>query len=98
MLERRFEVALYTALGFPAKLRKKLVFYEYFVILLAGLFIGTTSSLIGSIPVILSSTGTLPWAFMTCLISLVFVNGIFWIYVAMGFLPGSDPAKILRSE
>jgi ABC-type antimicrobial peptide transport system permease subunit len=98
MLERRFEAALYTALGFPEKLRKKLVFYEYFFILLAGLFIGITASLIGSIPVILTSTITLPWGFMICLLSLLFFNGIFWIYVAMGFLPGSDPAKILRSE
>ena len=98
MLERRFEVALYTALGFPEKLRKKLIFSEYFFILVSGLVIGITSAFLGSMPVLLSSAGSLPWFFTGGLVLLVFVNGIFWIFVAMSFLPHSDPAKILRSE
>jgi ABC-type antimicrobial peptide transport system permease subunit len=98
LLERRFEVALYTALGFPEKLRKRLIFSEYFFILLSGLTIGITAAFIGSLPTILYSARSISWIFTTGLIALVFFNGIFWIYIAIRTLPRSDPAKILRSE
>lgn len=79
ILERRQEIALLKAVGYPRKDIRKLITREYFFLLFWGILSGFGSAIIATLPSILSShSGT---SFSTILIWLLIlvINGWFWI-------------------
>jgi len=79
ILERRQEIALLKAVGYPRKEIRKLITREYFFLLSWGILSGFGSAIIATLPSILSShSGT---SFSTILIWLfiLVINGWFWI-------------------
>ncbi len=79
ILERRQEIALLKAVGYPRKEIRKLITREYFFLLFWGILSGFGSAIIATLPSILSShSGT---SFSTILIWLLIlvINGWFWI-------------------
>ena len=76
---RRRELILYSALGFPIPMTYRMLAREFLFILLTGIFIGMLSAFAGSLPsLLLSSPGTL--IFPGILLSIILVNGLIWIH------------------
>ena len=81
MLERKKELALLMAVGYNKTKIFKLVFAENLFLLFTGLIIGVAAAIIGILPSILSTSFNIPGTFMFVIVSVVFVNGLFWIYL-----------------
>ena len=81
MLERKNEIRLYTALGFPRRKIFTLLFTEYVIILLTGMFLGMISAMAGILPSLLSPAFQVPWLFLTLSGSAFLVNGLFWVWI-----------------
>jgi len=77
--DRRRELALYSALGFPFKLTYSLFAGEFIFILLSGIFIGIISAFAGTLPSVIRGS-LLNLLFPAIFITLVFGNGLFWIH------------------
>lgn len=81
ILERKQEIALLKAVGYPRKEIRKLITREYFFLLFWGILSGFGSAIIATLPSILSpNTGTSFSTILIWLLILVF-NGWFWIRV-----------------
>jgi hypothetical protein len=79
--DRRGEIALYHTLGFPEKLVRQLLRYEFLFILFAGLLTGVLSALAGTLPSWISA-GTHALVFPSLVVIAVMANGLVWIYYA----------------
>ena len=77
--DRRRELELYSALGFPAKTTYRLLAGEFLFILCTGILTGTVSALVGTLPSLVQGgmgVLSLPAEFL----GIVLLNGFFWIH------------------
>ncbi len=82
MLERKNELVLYTALGFPLRKIFTLLIAEYLLILLSGMLLGMISAVAGILPSVLSPAYQLPGIFLILMGSAFLINGVFWVWLA----------------
>ena len=83
IIERRKEIALYTALGFKRSRVTAILFREYLVLLAGGLAAGLPPALIAGMPSLLpGSQSANPW-FLVLLTTAIFINGILWIFITL---------------
>jgi len=80
MLERKNELALYTAIGFTHHAILKLIIAEYTGILFAGTFLGVLSASAGILPSLLSPAYHVP-APVILLLPVFLLNGILWVWL-----------------
>lgn len=82
MLERKNELVLYTALGFPRRKIFSLLITEYLLMLFTGMFLGMISAAAGILPSILSPAYQAPWVFLMLMGLGFLINGILWVWLA----------------
>ncbi len=75
LAERRGELALLQAVGFPGARLQRLIFVENLVVLLLGLAFGAAAALLAIMPQLLGAAASLPWAAAVGLVGSVAVCG-----------------------
>jgi putative ABC transport system permease protein len=79
IMERKSEIALYSALGYQRRQIHALLFREYIVLLLGGLAAGLPPALIAGFPSLLSASRQDGPLFLVLLVTVILVNGVLWI-------------------
>ena len=95
-LERRSELALLRALGYPARAVGWLVWSEHGVLLCLGLRTGVVAALLTVLPG--ARMGSLSLAPMVLLVVAVTTSGILWIWIASTFATRGSLLGALREE
>lgn len=99
VLERRRELGIMQALGFKKRSLIYMLSREYGILLLAGVFIGSFTAIVSTLPALLSEYADISSATILQVIGLILLNGVLWIVglasvmVKPAYLVGS-----LRSE
>ena len=81
LLERSSETAMFRALGFGNRLIMKLYLSEYSLLFIAGLFAGTFSGIISTLPSFLEGSQNISAVFLPLVVGVILLNGIFWIWL-----------------
>jgi putative ABC transport system permease protein len=82
LLDRKYELALLKALGYRQSQIFRIVFSENLIILTLGLLSGLFAAIIGMIPSFLSPAFSIPYGFVTLLISGIFIVGLISIFIS----------------
>jgi ABC-type antimicrobial peptide transport system permease subunit len=82
MFERRGELAMLRAVGFGRGRLQRMVFYEHWGLLLAGLLCGVISALVAVIPALRSAAGDIPYAPLLALVAAIALSGALWVWLA----------------
>jgi len=98
MMERKFELALLTAVGYQRKTLFKVIFTENVLLLIAGILIGVLSALVGILPSILSPAFSIPYGFVTSILILILLNGLTWIWISVRQVLKGNLSQSLRNE
>ncbi|MDA3892994.1 MAG: FtsX-like permease family protein, partial [Salinivirgaceae bacterium] len=97
-IERKNELALLAAIGFKKFEISKLLFAEHMILLVSGMLIGIISALVGILPSFLSTTLTIPSAFVLLLIAIIFGAGLIAIWLTSGISRQKTLISALRKE
>lgn len=76
MLERRGELALLRATGFPTRMLARLVFWEHAALLVGGLAFGLAAALVAVLPQLAAGGAGLPWTNLAATLGLVLAVGL----------------------
>jgi ABC-type antimicrobial peptide transport system permease subunit len=98
VLERRGELALLLAVGFPRRRLSKLVLWEHAALLWAGLGLGVASALAAVLPALLSPASQFPVASLAATLGFVFVSGMLWTWLATRTALRGELLAALRNE
>jgi ABC-type lipoprotein release transport system permease subunit len=82
MLERRGELAMLRAVGFGRGQLKRMVFYEHWGLMLAGLACGVISALVAVIPAWQSPGGQVPYGSLAVTVAGIAFSGAAWVWIA----------------
>jgi len=82
MLERRGELSMLRAVGFGKGRLKRMVFYEHWGLMLAGLGCGVVSAIVAVIPALQSRGGHVPLAGLLVTIAAIGLSGAAWVWIA----------------
>ena len=97
IMERKSEIALFTALGYRRYQIFLIIFREYLVLLVGGLAAGLVPALIASIPSLMPGGGSM--GSLAVIMLVILLNGIFWILlIANLMIKKTGIAAILRND
>ncbi len=82
MLERRGELAMLRAVGFERGRIQRMVFYEHWGLMLAGLICGGISAVVAAIPALQSPAGKVPYVSLLATIMVIALSGALWVWLA----------------
>jgi len=82
MLERRGELAMLRAVGFDRGRLKRMVFYEHWGLMLAGLMCGAISAVVAVIPALQSPGGQVPYPVLLAVVVGIALSGAVWVWLA----------------
>jgi ABC-type antimicrobial peptide transport system permease subunit len=82
MLERRGELAMLRAVGFGRGRLQRMVFYEHWGLMLAGLACGVISALVAVIPALQSPGGQVPYVSLAVTVAGIALSGAAWVWLA----------------
>ena len=82
VLERRGELALLSAVGFPGSRIRSMILSEHLRLLFRGLGLGLLGALWATAPVWSSNPAGLPWLRLGGILAAVFVNGVIWTWLS----------------
>jgi putative ABC transport system permease protein len=82
VLERRGELALLAAVGFPGSRIRSMILSEHLRLLSWGLCLGVVGALWATAPVWSSNAGGLPWLRLSGILAGVFLNGLLWTWLS----------------
>lgn len=82
MLERRGELAMLRAVGFGRGRLKRMVFYEHWGLMLAGLACGVISAIVAVIPAVQSPGGQVPYLSLLVTVVAIGLSGAVWVWLA----------------
>jgi putative ABC transport system permease protein len=82
MLERRGELAMLRAVGFGRGRLRRMVFYEHWGLMLAGLACGVISALVAVIPALQSPGGQVPYGSLAGTVAGIALSGAVWVWIA----------------
>ena len=82
VLERRGELALLSAVGFPGSRIRSMILSEHLRLLSRGLVLGVLGALWATAPVWSTNPAGLPWARLGGILAAVFVNGVLWTWLS----------------
>ncbi len=82
MLERRGELAMLRAVGFDRGRLKRMVFYEHWGLLLAGLTCGVVAAAVAVLPAVQAPGGRVPYVSLTATVVAIGISGAVWVWLA----------------
>ena len=82
MLERRGELAMLRAMGFDRSRIRRMVFYEHWGLMLAGLACGTIAAVVAVIPALQSPAGQVPYVPLLATVMVIALSGALWVWLA----------------
>jgi len=98
VLERRGELAVLQAVGWPRITLRQLVLLEHGALLALGLLIGLLAAAIAVLPGLVSAGSELPWFTLVLTLALVVANGLLFAWVATRFALRGNLLAALRNE
>jgi len=98
VLERRAELAVMAAVGFPAARIRSMLLSEHLRLLVRGLAIGIAAALWATAPAWVADPGGLPWAHLGMILGAVFLNGVAWTWFSTRQACRGDLLPALRGE
>ncbi len=98
VFERRAELAVLTAVGFAQRQILFLVLAEHLVLLFAGLALGSLAAGIAVSPVVMKGGHQVPTLFLATVLAAVFLNGLFWTWLAARRSLRAPLLQALRNE
>lgn len=98
VLERRAELALLLAVGYPPARLPRWVLGEHAALLLAGLCIGVAAATVAVAPSLFSPGMVLPFKSLGWTLLAVFASGLFWTWVAARLAVRGPLLTALRQE
>ena len=98
VLERRGELALLAAVGFPNSQIHSMILSEHLRLLARGMFLGIAASLLATAPIWSSNPRGLPWISLGWILGAVFLNGVFWTWLATRQACRGELLTALRGE
>ncbi len=81
IIERKEEIWILSALGFPNTYIIRLIIIENMILLFAGITVGILAATVGILPSIISQAYHIPGSFLIVLVSLVIISGLIWILI-----------------
>ncbi len=82
MLERRGELSMLRAVGFSRGRLQRMVFYEHWGLMLAGLVCGVISAMVAVIPALQSPAGQVPYVLLLVTVVVIGLSGAGWVWLA----------------
>ncbi len=82
MLERRGELAMLRAVGFERARIRRMVFYEHWGLVLAGLACGVIAAGVAVVPALQSPAGQTPYVSLAATVVLIALSGALWVWLA----------------
>jgi putative ABC transport system permease protein len=82
MLERRGELAMLRAVGFERARIRRMVFYEHWGLMLAGLVCGVVAAVVAVIPALQSPAGQVPYISLAVTVVMIALSGALWVWLA----------------
>ncbi|MHC4984493.1 MAG: ABC transporter permease [Planctomycetota bacterium] len=98
VLERRSELALLRAVGYSKRQLLRLLLYEHWMLLAAGLVCGVVSGLLAAAPALAARGAEFPLLSQALTLAGVFASGALWVYLAARFAVRGELTPALRSE
>ncbi len=99
VLERKSEMALMSALGFPDKKLLVITYSENTILLLSGVLTGAISAIVSTLPALLEGSQQIPFGYLLLLTGVLILNGLVWILAIPYFLIARKKlAAALRNE
>lgn len=98
VLERRAELALFTAVGLRARVVRKLIVMEHGALLIAGLLIGIVAALVAIVPALRGPVLQINYRALSITLALVCVSGLIWTWIAARIALRGELLKALRNE
>ncbi|MGE0020407.1 MAG: ABC transporter permease [Draconibacterium sp.] len=81
LLERKREIAVMLATGFDTKPIFRIIAFEYFILLVAGVLTGLIAAVTAVLPAFLSPGSDASGSTVALVVALILVNGFIWIAV-----------------
>jgi ABC-type antimicrobial peptide transport system permease subunit len=82
MLQRRGELAMLRAVGFERARIRRMVFYEHWGLLLAGLVCGGVSAVVAVLPALQSPGAEVPYGSLLATVVTIAASGAAWVWLA----------------
>jgi len=82
LLERRGELAMLRAVGFERSRIRRMVFYEHWGLMLAGLICGGIAAVVAVIPALQAPAGQVPYVPLLATVMVIAVSGALWVWLA----------------
>lgn len=98
VLERRAELALFTAVGLRARLIRKLIVMEHGALLIAGVLIGIVSALVAIVPALRGPVQQINYKELSITLALICASGLIWTWIAARIALRGELLKALRNE
>jgi hypothetical protein len=98
VLERRGELALLAAVGFPNSRIQSMILSEHLRLLARGMILGIAASLVATAPIWSTNLRGLPWISLGWILGAVFLNGVLWTWLATRQACRGELMAALRGE
>jgi putative ABC transport system permease protein len=98
VLERRGELALMRAVGFSRASLRRLILWEHWALLAAGMVCGVTSGLVAVLPALRSAGAEVPILALTVTVGAIGVGGAVWTWLAAAAALRGPLLNSLRNE
>lgn len=98
IMERKSEIGLLQALGYKQKVIYRIVFTEYFILLLTGIIIGFVPAIISTLPSLLSLGTDVSISNLIYILLFLILNSIIWIGLFTRINIGKNLVRELRTE
>ena len=98
MLERRGELSMLRAVGFDKGRLKRMVFYEHWGLMLAGLGCGGVAAIVAVVPALQSRGGQVPFVGLLVTVIAIGLSGAVWVWLAATLALRGELLDALRHE
>ena len=98
VLERRGELAVLAAVGFPTARIRSMLLSEHLRLLVRGILSGIAAALWATAPAWVADPGGLPWIQLGGILAAVFANGLAWTWFSTRQACHGDLLPALRGE
>ncbi|MCX5655986.1 MAG: ABC transporter permease [Planctomycetota bacterium] len=98
IMERRSELALLRAVGFPVRSLYRMILWEHWLLLVLGLGAGLAAAILAVWPALRSSGGTIPYLLLAVLVAAVLASGMLWTLLAARLALKGPLLAALRNE
>ncbi len=98
VLERRGELALLRAVGFPRARIRRLVLIEHWALLAMGLMAGVGSAVVAVVPSLIGPAAEVPWRSWLTILAAIAISGVAWTWLAAAAALRGELLPALRRE